>query len=183
VDDITFIPNGNALEADMLVGDWNKLKGKVFTSFMSYYRIPQQAKELAESILTNSQSLTKLFMPALSTAGQLLLNMDTLEGHSAITSLRFDGIYGDGKYLGDLSLLEYVAFYVNTADADNINGSIESIVARKIARGVTTGSMKIFKAGFKNITYNDIPLLENPAVPSSANVTFTWDAQGNITWS
>lgn len=71
--------------------------------------------------------------------------------------------------------------------ADGITGSIEGFVANKISVGLTTGRFNLqFPAAYTALTYTGQPiasLVASGVIPDGGNTNFSWDAQGNITWS
>ena len=122
------------------------------------------------------------------------------EIHAFGTSIKFD--YTDCQYMPNLTVLEPVngygdisklgltkvtQVYNNGSAAAVITGSIEDFVSNKITTGQTTGSLKMpWLGSYKKVTYNGTTLYtlyQRGEIPNNANNQFTWDAQGNITWS
>lgn len=101
--------------------------------------------------------------------------------------------FGSNTY-GDFSAIGHTAaksVYLGTIPAGVVTGSIEQFVANKIAAGMTSGSYVI--DGVKTYTKVTATIGTTKTLPqhvasgtipvTSSKATFSWDAQGNITWS
>lgn len=92
--------------------------------------------------------------------------------------------YGD---ISNFGFTKVTNVYIDTNVADVLTGSIESLVANKIASGSTSGEFTLpWCQTFTKVTFNNKTLQQNVAegvIRSAGNTKFTWDAQGNITWS
>lgn len=116
----------------------------------------------------------------------LSFDLKYLEGKAFANVTFSDYSYGDLKYLADTNATN---INITEVAAPNITGTIENFVARAIANGKTTGTMKFNYCSpkkFTQVTFGGTALSSNSNVPTPAGsqqVSFTWDAQGNVTWS
>lgn len=116
----------------------------------------------------------------------LSLDLSALAGKKFNVVAFSNYVTGDIKYIADT-----LDTNINISElaAPNITGTIENFVSRAIANGKTAGSMKFnytSPKNFTNVTYGGIALSSNSNVPTptgSQQVSFSWDSQGNVTWS
>lgn len=92
--------------------------------------------------------------------------------------------YGD---ISNFGFTKVTNVYINPDVANVLTGSIENLVANKIASGSTSGEFTLpWCSTFTKVTFNNKTLQQNVtegAIRQAGDTKFTWDAQGNITWS
>ena len=111
------------------------------------------------------------------------LDLSSFEGQSQCDIIGLgDGTTGEIKWLADTKLTAALGtngIYISR----NITGSIEDFVTRAIANGKTTGTLKINSAEICiGITFQGVPV-NTLAQVGHSNILFTWDSQGNITYT
>lgn len=112
-----------------------------------------------------------------------LITMDlaALSGKSAITNFNgSDYLRGDIKYLADIADTT-----IRNKGNNAITGSIEEFVSRAQSNGKSIGTITFSfnPKSFINVTFEGVSLTDNANVPNKTGAKFTWDAQGNVTWS
>lgn len=115
------------------------------------------------------------------------IDLSSLAGKSAIKDFSPGATAsGDIKYHGDINDSN-----IREIPNASITGTIEELVARAQAAKDLEGNYKTtgtitfsYNAkNFVNVTFEGVSLAENANVPNKEGAKFTWDAQGNITWS
>ena len=143
------------------------------------------SEESATTMLRNSLPLMQTNNGNICIGGHFRVNLAELEGYSNVAVHRMDGAYGDIKYLSDVNCTRFESPAYESI-RDQLTGSIEGFVDRAInVNGKTSGTLTLpwAKLGPTNITFEGIRLPDNPNVTSAATSKFTWNSQGDITWS
>lgn len=101
--------------------------------------------------------------------------------HIAIKEINISSCAAIG---GDISSVNVSNLQTLNVSNSGIQGSIESLVAKMIASGRTSGTLALPYIRYASgITYNGSPLSSQTSLPTaSGNTAITWAADGTITW-
>lgn len=122
----------------------------------------------------------------------LTLHTESLEGKNSLGIYVSTATYGDIKYFGDTRNRR-----INVSSASRVNffGSVENLVTRAIAAGRTGADDGFFfiisGSTWDNVTYNGVSISalaqeyldDHPDYTGAIYVLFTWDNEGNITYT